>query len=144
MSHVTRKLVYAICQQQRRRSVCASAQSDQCFCFCCLDSIITCYSRNFKTLASLCSWAGWFESYLIKHPEDRFFHDKAHICFQTSPTSTFHASPLQTGADNLDSSQVSSSQNCSWIFSTLNICMLFLSQFSACQYRIYDAWHFLV
>ena len=29
MSHVMRKPVFAICEQQRRRSVCASAQSDQ-------------------------------------------------------------------------------------------------------------------
>ena len=32
MSHVMRKPVYAICEQQRRRSTCASAQSDQCLC----------------------------------------------------------------------------------------------------------------
>ena len=30
MSHVMRKPVYAICEQQRRRSACASAQSGQC------------------------------------------------------------------------------------------------------------------
>ena len=37
----------------------------------CLDRSYTsiCYSRNFKTLASS---AGWFESYLVSHPEDRF------------------------------------------------------------------------
>ena len=29
MSHVMRKPVYAMCEQQRRRSACASAQSDQ-------------------------------------------------------------------------------------------------------------------
>ena len=29
MSHVMRKPVYAICEQQRRRSACASPQSDQ-------------------------------------------------------------------------------------------------------------------
>ena len=32
MSHVMRKSVYAICEQQRRRSACASAQSDQRLC----------------------------------------------------------------------------------------------------------------
>ena len=41
----------------------------------CLD----CYNRNFKTLASLCSWADRFESFLITNPEDRFSHDKALI-----------------------------------------------------------------
>ena len=32
LSHVTRKPVYALCEQQRRRSACASAQSDQRLC----------------------------------------------------------------------------------------------------------------
>ena len=34
------KPAFAICEQQRRRSACASAQSDQRLCFRCLDSII--------------------------------------------------------------------------------------------------------
>ena len=42
----------------------------------CLDS--TCYGQNFKTLASLCFWAGWFESTLVANPEDRFSRDVAH------------------------------------------------------------------
>ena len=29
---------------------------------------------NHKTLASFCSWAGWFDSYLVTQPEDRFSH----------------------------------------------------------------------
>ena len=33
MSHVMRKPVFAICEQQRRRSACASAQSDQRLCY---------------------------------------------------------------------------------------------------------------
>ena len=44
----------------------------------------TCYSRNFKTVASLCSWAGWFESYLVENPEDRFSHVEAHMTFGLS------------------------------------------------------------
>ena len=32
MSHVMRKPVYALCEQQRRRSACASMQSDQHLC----------------------------------------------------------------------------------------------------------------
>ena len=41
MSHVMRKAVYAICEQQRRRSACASAQSDlSTFVVHCLDSMI--------------------------------------------------------------------------------------------------------
>ena len=35
-----RKPVFATCEQQRRRSACASAQSEQHLCFRCLDSII--------------------------------------------------------------------------------------------------------
>ena len=33
LSHVMRKPVYAICEQQRRRSACASAHSDQRVCY---------------------------------------------------------------------------------------------------------------
>ena len=33
------------------------------------------YIRNFKPLASLCSWAGRFESYLVANPADRFSRD---------------------------------------------------------------------
>ena len=39
----------------------------------------TCYSRNFKTLASLISWAGRFESYLVENPKDSFSRDVAPI-----------------------------------------------------------------
>ena len=65
LSHVMRKLVYVLCKQQRRRSACASAQSDQQLCCSLLRqyNTSTCYGWNFKTLASLCSLAGWFESY---------------------------------------------------------------------------------
>ena len=35
--------------------------------------------HNPKPLASLCSWAVRFESYLVANPEDRFSHDEAHI-----------------------------------------------------------------
>ena len=40
LSLVMRKPVFALCEQQRRRSACASTQSDQRLCFRCLDSII--------------------------------------------------------------------------------------------------------
>ena len=76
-----RKPAYAICEQQRRRLACASAQSDQRLC-CSLPgqyNISSFYFYNFKTLASLCSLAGRFESYLVKNPEDRFSRDGAHI-----------------------------------------------------------------
>ena len=35
-----RKPVFGVCQQQRRRPVCASVQSDQCHCYSSLESII--------------------------------------------------------------------------------------------------------
>ena len=91
MSCAMRKPVHSICEQQRRRSGCASAQSDQHLCCSLPRSYYTssCNSQNFKTLASLCSWAGRFVSYLVTNPEDRFSHDEAHIY---SDTSTF---PLQ-------------------------------------------------
>ena len=75
-----RKPVYAICEQQRYRSACASAQSDQHLCCSLLGqyNTSTCYSRNFKTLTSLISRAGRFESYLVGIPDDRFSRDVAH------------------------------------------------------------------
>ena len=39
----------------------------------------TFYIQSFKTLASLCSWADRFESYLVANPEDWFSRDKALI-----------------------------------------------------------------
>ena len=39
----------------------------------------TCYSQIFNALASHCSWAGQFESYLVANPEDKFSHDVAQI-----------------------------------------------------------------
>ena len=70
-----------ICEQQKRRSGCASAQSDQCL-FCWLPvqyNTVTWYNPNFKTLASFCSWAGRVKSYLVADPEDRFSCDEAHF-----------------------------------------------------------------
>ena len=86
MSHFMTKPAFAICEQQRRRSACASAQSDQRLC-CSLPGYYntsTCYNWNFKPLASLCSWAGPFESYLVANPEGRFSHEEAHIILTSS------------------------------------------------------------
>ena len=33
----------------------------------------------FDTLAGLCSWADWFDSYLVENPEDRFSRDEDQI-----------------------------------------------------------------
>ena len=83
MSLVMRKLAFVICEQQRRRLACASAQSDQNPC-CSLPgkyNTSTCYSRNFKSLASLCGCAGRFESYLVENSEDRFSRDEAQMIY---------------------------------------------------------------
>ena len=69
------KPAFAICEQQRCRSACASRQSDQRLCC----SLLRKYSTssffvcNFKTLASLWSWACRFESYLVVKPRRRVF-----------------------------------------------------------------------
>ena len=73
------KPVFAICEQQRRRSAYASAQSDQHLC-CSLPggyntSIF--YIQNFKPLPSFFGCSGRFVSYLVAIPEDRFSRDEA-------------------------------------------------------------------
>ena len=76
-----RKPVFAICEQQRRRSAHASAQSDQHLC-CSLPrwyNISSFYILNFKRLASFCSCTGWFVSYLVANPEDRFSRERANF-----------------------------------------------------------------
>ena len=37
--------------------------------------------RIFNFLASLFSWAGWFESHFVGNPKDKFSCDKSHIHF---------------------------------------------------------------
>ena len=39
--------------------------------------------HNLKPLASLYSWAGQFESYLVAKPEDRFSRDVAQLSSQS-------------------------------------------------------------
>ena len=76
---VMRKPVFAICEQQRRRSTCASSQSDKRLCFS-LPMWYTSssfYIRNFKPLASFCGCAGRFVSYLVGNPEERFSRNEA-------------------------------------------------------------------
>ena len=70
-----------VCGQHRCRPACASQQSDQRLCYWLFGKyhILTCYGRNFSFLASLCSWAGWFESHFVGNPEDRFCRVESHI-----------------------------------------------------------------
>ena len=42
-------------------------------------AIYTCSIQRFKILVSFCSWAGWFESYLVENPNDTFSRDVAQI-----------------------------------------------------------------
>ena len=58
---------YVICEQQMRRSACASAQSGQRLCCSLLREyyIFRFYSRNSKTLASFCGCAGRFVPGLV-------------------------------------------------------------------------------
>ena len=75
-----RKPVYAIYEQQRRRSACGSAQSDQRLCFRWLDSIISLLSISKISslyLASVAAQAGWSLPW-SQTPEDRFSRDDAH------------------------------------------------------------------
>ena len=72
---------YVICEQQRRRSACASTQSLQHLSVRCLDSIIplvSMYEIASLKLASVGVQAGlnltWSET-----PEDMFSHDRAHV-----------------------------------------------------------------
>ena len=76
-----RKPAYAICEQQRRKSACASAQTDQHIC-CSLPrsyNIYRFYIGNFMPLARVCGCAGQFVSYLVENPEDRFSRDEAQM-----------------------------------------------------------------
>ena len=73
-----RKLVFAICEQQWRRSACASAHSDQRLDVLCLDCIIpNPFKSIISRLASVHSGAGRFVSHLVAHPEDWFSGDEA-------------------------------------------------------------------
>ena len=70
---------YAICEQQRRRSACASAQSDQRLCFRCLDRLMSLVSVTTIPSLLLASVAEQASLTLTRSetPEDTFSHDKA-------------------------------------------------------------------
>ena len=70
-----------VCERHRRRPACAFTQSNQRLCYSLIVKyhIQAWYKRNFNFLASLCSWAGWFESRYVGNPEDRFSRVAAHL-----------------------------------------------------------------
>ena len=78
-------LTLVVCEQQRRRPACASAQSDQRLCYSLFWKVSypNCYKRNFNFLASLCSWAGLCESHSVGNTEDRFCSDEAQILWNS-------------------------------------------------------------
>ena len=78
-----RKPVFAICEQQRRRSACASAQSDQHLCYSLprLYNTSSFYIRNFKPLPSFCICAGRFESALVANLKTVFSRNEAELYF---------------------------------------------------------------
>ena len=80
MSHVMRKPAFTICEQQSRRSACASAQSDQLLCFPCplfsISEISSLYLASVAERAGLClTWSqtpeiqvfSWHGSYMSRH-----------------------------------------------------------------------------
>ena len=66
---------YTIWKQQSCRSACATTQYDQHLCCLLLRwyDMYTCYIQSFKILASFCSWAGWFECFLVENPRRHVF-----------------------------------------------------------------------
>ena len=73
-----RKPVYDICAQQRHRSACAVWSAPFLFATWIVYCRYLLYLKSQKS-TSLCSSAGWFESYLVANPKDRFSRDQAQI-----------------------------------------------------------------
>ena len=67
---------FVACKQQRRRSDCAFAQSDQHLCYSLSRKYysLACYPQSFKIPAtsSLYTWADWFESYFVGNSDTDF------------------------------------------------------------------------
>ena len=55
-----------------------------------------------SSLASFCSWADWFESYLVTNPEDRYFRDEAHIIINVLWEDSLQLCLLVTFLFNID------------------------------------------
>ena len=61
-------MLYAVCKQQMQISLHIHVLSNQHLCYSLPRkyNISSFFIRNFKPPASVCNWAGWFESYLVK------------------------------------------------------------------------------
>ena len=64
---------FLVCEQQKRSQACTSMQSDQGLWYSLPEKDFgqTANMLSFFILVSLCSWVGWFDSYLVSNPEDR-------------------------------------------------------------------------
>ena len=89
---------YVICEQQRRRSACAFAQSDQRLCSSLLRwyNISRFYSRNFKTLASFSGCAGRFVSGLVGNSRRHVLSCRGSIRNTTNRTFIIFSTPQRT------------------------------------------------
>ena len=105
-----KKTCFALCEQQRRRSACASTQSDQHLCcsLCRWYNTCSCYVLNFNTLANFCSCAGRFESYMVTNPEDRFSGDEAQLWNKRKLQRARDLAPLDSCACLFEGSQPAS------------------------------------
>ena len=65
-----------------------------------------CFMQNFNILASLCSWAGWFEPCLVTNPEDRFLASLGRYIY---PASANSENPDQPASDELEAGWLGSS-----------------------------------
>ena len=46
--------------------------------------------QNFNFLASVCSWAGWIESYLVANPKDRVSRVTLNLLVHMFPSNQFY------------------------------------------------------
>ena len=70
-----------VCEKQRRRPACATAQSDQHLCYLLSGghNSQACSMRNSTFLARLCSLGDCFESGFVGNPENSFCRDETHM-----------------------------------------------------------------
>ena len=78
-----RKPVFCICKNKDADQLHSNRKADQRLCFRYTDSTISPLhkSENFKLLTIFCGYRARFVPELVGNPEDRFFHDAAHITF---------------------------------------------------------------
>ena len=79
-----RKPAFCICKNKDADQLCGSREADQCLCFRYTDSTIPLLPKseifqNFKPLATFCGSTARFVSDPVRNPEDRFFHNEAHM-----------------------------------------------------------------